>query len=45
MFHVKIDLNCNFVGLLHHPLCLKLVSALFGHKFSSFFSVPHFGTC
>ena len=26
-YFVKIDWNCNFVGLLHHPFWLKLVSA------------------
>ena len=30
IFRVKIDRNCNFVGLLHHPLWLKLLSVLFG---------------
>ena len=33
----KIDWNCNFVGLLHHPFWLQLVLALFGHYFSTFF--------
>ena len=32
----KIDWNCNFVGLLHHPFWLQLVLALFGHYFSTF---------
>ena len=29
-FSVKIDRNCKFLGLLHHPFWLKLLSALFG---------------
>ena len=32
IFRVKIDLNCNFVGLLHRPLCHQLVLALSGHR-------------
>ena len=32
----KIDWNCNFVGLLHHPFWLQLVLALFGHYLSIF---------
>ena len=32
----KIDRNCNFVGLLHHPFWLQLILALFGHYFSTF---------
>ena len=28
IFHVKIDSNCNFVGLLHNPFWLQLVLAL-----------------
>ena len=32
----KIDRNCNFVGLLHHPLWLQLILAPFGHYFSTF---------
>ena len=31
-----IDRNCNFVGLLHHPFWLKLLSALFGIIFQLF---------
>ena len=30
--------NCNFVGLLHHPLWLQLLLALFGHYFSTFYT-------
>ena len=30
----KIDWNCNFVGLSHHPFWLQLVLAPFGHYFS-----------
>ena len=30
---IKIDLNCNFVGLLHHPFWLQLVLALLGSHF------------
>ena len=33
IFRVKIDRNCNFVGLLHHPFWLKLLSVLFGFVF------------
>ena len=36
IFCVKIDRNCNFVGLLHHPVWLKLLSAVFGHHISIF---------
>ena len=33
-FRVKIDWNCNFVGLLHHPfLALARYSALSGNRF------------
>ena len=32
-FRVKIDWNCNFVGLLHHPFWLHLVLALSGNHF------------
>ena len=34
----KIDWNCNFVGLLHHPFWLQLVLALFGYYFSTFYT-------
>ena len=34
----KIDWNCNFVGLLHHPFWLQLVLALFCHHFSAFYT-------
>ena len=30
------DLNCNFVGLIHHPFWLKLDLAPFVHHFSTF---------
>ena len=33
IFRVKIDWNCNVVGLLHHHLWLQLVLALLGHHF------------
>ena len=36
IFCVKIHRNCNFVGLLHHPLWLQLVLALLGDLFSTF---------
>ena len=41
IFCAKIDWNCKlkFVGLLHHPMWLTLVSALFGHLFSILFFV------
>ena len=32
----KIDRNCNFVGLLHHPFWLQLILAPFGHYFFNF---------
>ena len=32
----KIDRNCNFVGLLHHPFWLQFILAPFGHNFSTF---------
>ena len=32
----KIDRNCNFVGLLHHPFWLQFILAPFGHYFSTF---------
>ena len=32
-FPYKIDWNCNFVGLLHHPFWLQLVLALSGQHF------------
>ena len=40
IFRVKIDCNCNFVGLLHvihvhHPIWLKLDLTLLGHHFST----------
>ena len=34
----KIDWNCRFVDLLHHPFWLQLVLALFGHYFSTFYA-------
>ena len=34
----KIDWNCNFVCLLHHPFWLQLVLALFGNYFSTFYT-------
>ena len=33
---VKIDINCNLEGLLHHPIWLKLLWALFGIIFQLF---------
>ena len=39
---VKIDKNYNFVGLLHHPFWLKLLSVLFGIIFWTF-STSFFG--
>ena len=33
LFHIKIDWNCNFVGLLHHPFRLQLVSKLLDKHF------------
>ena len=33
---LKIDINCNFVGLLHHPFWLQLILAPFGHFYSTF---------
>ena len=33
---LKIDRNCNIVGLLHHPFWLQLILAPFGHYFSNF---------
>ena len=33
IFRIKINWNCNFVGLLHHPLWLQLVLALSDHLF------------
>ena len=33
---VKIDWNCNFVGLLHHPFWLQLVKTLSGQHFPTF---------
>ena len=42
IFCVKIDRNCNFVGLLHHPFWLELLLALLGHYFSTF-STTFFG--
>ena len=32
----KINWNCNYVDLLHHPFWLRLVLALFGQYFSTF---------
>ena len=32
----KIDRNCSFVGLLHHPFWLQFILAPFGHYFSTF---------
>ena len=32
-FRIKINGNCNFVGLLHHPFWLKLVLELSSHDF------------
>ena len=32
----KIDINCNSVGLLHHPFWLYLVLALLGIHFQLF---------
>ena len=34
----KINWNCNYVGLLHHPFWLQLVLALFGHYFLTFYT-------
>ena len=34
IFRVKIDWNCNFVGLLHHPFWLQLVLVLLGIIFN-----------
>ena len=31
VFHIKINWNYNFVGLLHHPFWLQLVWALSDH--------------
>ena len=33
IFRIKIDWNCNFVGLLHHPFWLQLVMTLSGNHF------------
>ena len=33
---VRIDRNCNFVGLLHHPFLLKLLPVFFGIIFQLF---------
>ena len=35
-FRVKINQNCNFVGLLHHPFWHRLVLALLRDLFSTF---------
>ena len=35
---LKINWNCNYVGLLHHPFWLQLVLALFGRYFSTFYT-------
>ena len=35
-FRIKIDWNCNVVGLLHHPFWFQLVLALLGHTFPTF---------
>ena len=33
---IKIDCNCNFVGLFHHPVWFYLDLALLGHHFFNF---------
>ena len=40
-FHIKIDWNCNFVGLLYYPLWLQLILAHSGQHFLLLKAIMH----